>query len=271
MAYMLANEEYLVKLSDNQRNNIHWTLVFVKSGAGMYLLDESLKCLNEGDLIILPPRIDFSFVSADLGDEYNINLSAVVLRFDNAWLDAVLAAFPVFSEAVLRVKEHRTPLAVTGPKWIRLSSLLEEALICDASQQPQKLMEILLQLSTSQDYMLIKEIHECDTQTVVEKRAKIDRYLECNFCNRVSLEDISGYVGISRTYFSQFFKTHYKEGFSDHLTRIRVEKASTMLLHTDKPIPAIAVECGFKTVQYFTRAFKKVKHLTPGVFRRQQR
>ena len=73
---------------------------------------------------------------------------------------------------------------------------------------------------------------------------------------------------MSRTYFCQFFKTHYKEGFSDHLTRIRVEKASVMLLHTDKPIPAIAQECGFKTVQYFTRAFKKVKGVTPGAFRK---
>ena len=268
MAYMLGNKDYLNKLSDNQKNNTHWTVVYVKSGAGMYLLASALRCLNEGDLMILPPRVDFSFVADDLGDEYNINLNAVVLRFDSVWLDAVLAAFPVFSDAVLRVKELRAPLAVRGPKWINLSSLLEEALFCTPAQQPVKIIELLLLLSTPQDYVLIKQIHECDTQTVAEKKAKIDRYLECNFCSRVTLEDISRYVGMSRTYFCQFFKTQYKEGFSDHLTRVRVEKASTMLLHTEKPIPEIALECGFKTVQYFTRAFKKVKGTTPGAFRR---
>ena len=73
---------------------------------------------------------------------------------------------------------------------------------------------------------------------------------------------------MSRTYFSVFFKTHYGEGFSDHLTRIRVEKASALLAHTDTPIPAIASQCGFKTVQYFTRAFKKIKGVTPGSIRR---
>ena len=218
--------------------------------------------------MILPPRIEYSFSSADLGDEYNINIKASLLRFDNAWLDAVLAVFPLFSDVVLKVKELRTALAVRGPKWIKLSTLLEEALYCDTAQQPVKVIELLWHLSTPGDYLQIKKIQECDTQTVAEKKAKIDRYLECNFCNRVSLEDVSGYVGMSRTYFCQFFKTHYKEGFSDYLTRIRVEKASSLLLHSDKPIPEISLECGFKTVQYFTRAFKKVKGTTPGVFRR---
>ena len=235
----------------------------------MYMLDSSLLCLNEGDLIILPPGVQFCFSSKELGDEYNVNLKAVVLRFDSAWLDSVLAAFPMFSDAVLKIKEMRSPFTVLGPKWMKLSSLLDDALFsCDPSNQPVKVMEILLQLSSPDGYTLIKDMKDCDMQTLTARKEKIDRYLECNCYGKVSLEDISRYVGMSRTYFSQFFRTHYKEGFADHLTRVRVEKASVMLLHTDKQIPAIAQECGFKTVQYFTRAFKKVKGVTPGVFRR---
>ena len=267
--YILGDGVLLNELSVNQRNNIYWTLVYIKKGVGMYMLDSSLLCLNEGDLIILPPGVQFCFSSKELGDEYNINLKAVVLRFDNAWLDSVLAAFPMFSDAVLKIKELRSPFTVWGPKWMKLSSLLDDALFsCDPSSQPVKVMEILLQLSSPDGYTLIKDMKDCDMQTLTARKEKIDRYLECNCYGKVSLEDISRYVGMSRTYFSQFFRTHYKEGFADHLTRVRVEKASVMLLHTDKQIPAIAQECGFKTVQYFTRAFKKVKGVTPGVFRR---
>ena len=267
--YILGDGVLLNELSVNQRNNIYWTLVYIKKGVGMYMLDSSLLCLNEGDLIILPPGVRFCFSSKELGDEYNINLKAVVLRFDNAWLDSVLAAFPMFSDAVLKIKELRSPFTVWGPKWMKLSSLLDDALFsCDPSNQPVKVMEILLQLSSPDGYTLIKDMKDCDMQTLTARKEKIDRYLECNCYGKVSLEDISRYVGMSRTYFSQFFRTHYKEGFADHLTRVRVEKASVMLLHTDKQIPAIAQECGFKTVQYFTRAFKKVKGVTPGVFRR---
>lgn len=266
--YLLSNQEGLIKLSDNQKNNRSWTLVYIKRGVGMYLLDGSLRCLNEGDLILLPPRVSYSFSSEQLGDEYNINLDATVLRFDNAWLDALVATFPVSGDMVLRIKEIRNPFAIEGPKWVKLSRLLDSILSCDRREQPAMIFAILSLISTQDDYMLIKSVNECDSQDIAERRAKIDRYLECHYYNKVSLEEISKYVGMSRTYFSIFFKTHYKEGFSDYLTRLRVEKASVLLLHTDKSLPAIAAETGFKTVQYFTRAFKKVKGDTPAAFRR---
>jgi AraC-like DNA-binding protein len=266
--YILGDGVLLTQLSGNKRTNTFWTIVYVKRGIGMYMLDSAFVCLNEGDIVILPPRVSFSFVAKDLGDEYNVKIDAVVLQFDSAWLDAVLAAFPAFSDVVLKVKELGSPLSVWGPKWIKLSALLDDALSCSSSLQPLKIIEVLYLLSTPYDYSLIRHVQECDAQTTAERKAKIDRFLECNYYNRITLETISSYVGMSRTYFSQFFKLHYNEGFSDHLTRVRVEKASVMLLHTDKPLPAIANECGFKTVQYFTRAFKKVKGVTPGAFRR---
>ena len=268
LGYILEVDASLNELSDSQKNNKYWTLIYIKNGSGMYLLDGSLRCLNEGDVFVLPPRINYSFATDDLGDEYNINMKSIVLRFDNAWLDTVLTAFPAFSDTVLKLKELRCPLSIRGPKWIKMAALLDEAVVCDRSQQPIKILNVLSLLSTPQDCVLIQDVHECDTQNIAEKKAKIDRYLECNYCSRLSLEDISGYVGMSRTYFSQFFKIHYKEGFSDRLTRIRVEKASRMLLNTNKSLSDVASECGFKTVQYFTRAFKKVKGITPGTFRR---
>ena len=40
-----------------------------------------------------------------------------------------------------------------------------------------------------------------------------------------------------------------------------------MLKSTNKDIPSIVSECGFKTVPYFTRVFTKVKGITPGKYR----
>ena len=80
--YVIGNEDLLNKISVNQINNKGWTLVYIKGGNGMYLLDDTLRCLNEGDLILLPPRVDFSFAADDLGDEYNVNIAAVVFQFE---------------------------------------------------------------------------------------------------------------------------------------------------------------------------------------------
>ena len=266
--YTLGDEGYLAQLAEKQGVNKTWTLVYIRSGRGMYLLDGDLRALNEGDLLLLSPKLSFSFRTKDLGDEYNINLTAVVLRFDSTWLDAVLAAFPVARDLVLRVREVADSYMIKGPKWIKLSSLLDEMLTCRGCDQPIKVFSILELISNLEDMKLLARHAAVDINDLSYRRQCIDRYIECNYCNKISLEDISGYVGMSRTYFCNFFRSHYGEGFSDYINRLRVEKASVLLATTEKSLEQIAQECGFKTVQYFTRAFGKFRQVTPGAFRR---
>jgi AraC-like DNA-binding protein len=203
-----------------------------------------------------------------LGDEYNININAVILQFDQTWLDNLLKVFPLIGKQILSVKEIKNHMSVRGPKWMRMASLLSELGACAGEEQPLRILEILRLISSDADMVVVSEFDNTDVFTTASRIERIDRYLSCNYRNKVTLQDVSDYLGMNRVYFSMFFKTHYKEGFSDYLNRKRVEDAAVMLQNTDIPIPVIASECGFKTIQYFTRAFKKVKGVTPGEYRR---
>ena len=75
---------------------------------------------------------------------------------------------------------------------------------------------------------------------------------------------------MSRIYFSVFFKSQYGEGFADYVNRKRVQRSQELLLLTDKPLPSIASECGFKTVQYYNRIFKKITGTTPATYRKKK-
>ena len=267
--FVLGNECELIQLSENQKNNSAWTLVYIRAGRGMFLIENDLRALNEGDLLLFSPKASFSFASKDLGDEYNINLAATVLRFDSNWLNAILAAFPTCRDLVLRVKEVTDSYVISGPKWIRMSSLLEEIRYCRDEEQPIKIFALLKLMSDHHDMRLLaKRVSDTDVQDLVHRKSRIDRYIECNYCNKLTLEEVAQYVGMSRVYFCNFFKTNYGQGFSDHLNQLRVEKASVLLANTSKTMEQIANECGFTTVQYFTRAFGKVKGVTPGFFRK---
>ena len=267
--YILGDVALLNKLSINKRNSFYWTIVYIRGGRGMYLLGHSLRCLNEGDIIVFPPGVSYSFAEKDLGDEYNINLDTVVLRFDRQWLDAVLAAFPIASGMILKVREIRNPLTVVGPKWIRMSNLLDNLMAGPEHLQPHNVLGILELLSDMKDFHSLSGSISMQSDNLADRKEKIERFLSCNFARKVTLEEVSSYVGMSRTYFSLLFKTLYGEGFADHLTRIRVEKSMDMLAFSSKQLPAIASECGFTTVQYFNRAFKKVTGITPGAYRKE--
>ena len=257
----------LTDIADNQRKQNCWIVALIKEGLGMYAIGASLRCLNQGDMMILPPTSNYGFSSNSLGDEYNENVTAHVMTFSESWMNDLIGIFPELAPTVLRVKEINNPMVIKGPKWMKISSLFEEYISANPVTKPRRILDILFQISTPEDAYPIAIINPEEEMSTDKKVEMINRYLDCNLYNKITLEDLASYVKMSRTYLCMFFKNHFKEGFSDYVNRKRIEKACQMLVGTNKDIPSIVSECGFKTVPYFTRVFTKVKGTTPGKFR----
>ena len=262
--------DLLIQHAETQKSNTFWTIVYIKRGIGMYLLDSDLRPVNQGDIIILPPKLSYSFCAQELGDEYNINVDAVVIRFNNAWLTNLLAVFGSMNKVVLSIREMVDPYAVEGPKWMTISRLLDELVTAGSARKPVIILEVLELISTRRDLIKILETSPYESLSLDEKVERVDRYIATHVLTKVTLEDVADYVGMNRTYFCMFFKKHYGKGFADHLNDLRIEKACSLLLQSDRTMFEIALECGFKTVPYFNRAFKRSKGLTPGEYRKKQ-
>ena len=265
---ILGGMDLLTQSAETQKTNVYWTIVYIRRGIGMYILDSNLRPINQGDVILLPPRVAYSFCSKDLGDEYNINVDAVVLRFDNAWLTNLLSVFGTMNEVVLKLREMKNPFAVEGPKWMRLSAQMNELSVANPSKKAVLVIEILEMISSPKD--LVQILHSTPSLDIShnEKLLRIDRYISTNLLGKISLEEVASYLGMNRTYFCMFFKKHYGKGFADYVNDLRIDKASSLLLNEDRTMADIARECGYKTVPYFNRAFKRSKGVTPGAYRK---
>jgi len=92
--------------------------------------------------------------------------------------------------------------------------------------------------------------------------------LETRFRKNWTLSDLSDEVGLSRSRLAELF--NLEVGYSIHkfLTRIRVRHAESLLSHSDLQIGDIASECGFATIQHFSRVFKAATGQAPINFRR---
>ena len=82
--------------------------------------------------------------------------------------------------------------------------------------------------------------------------------LETKFRKNRTLSELAEEVGLSRSRLAELF--NLEAGYSIHkfLTKVRVRHAKTLLSHSDLPIGDIALECGFATIQHFSRVFKEV-------------
>jgi AraC-like DNA-binding protein/ligand-binding sensor protein len=98
---------------------------------------------------------------------------------------------------------------------------------------------------------------------------KAERYIWENYTRKISLQEIAEASGLSAPYFSTIFKDEMGENLSSYLNRLRVEKASRMLLETDLSLSEIAGSCGFEDQSWFSKIFKSFTGMSPGKYRGQ--
>jgi AraC-like DNA-binding protein/ligand-binding sensor protein len=93
------------------------------------------------------------------------------------------------------------------------------------------------------------------------------RFVKRRLTTSVSLQDAANAAGLSPSYFSRIFKEEMNESFSEHMNRLRVERAASLLLGADIPLVEIASRVGFVDQSYFTKVFKRLKGVSPGRYR----
>lgn len=83
-----------------------------------------------------------------------------------------------------------------------------------------------------------------------------------------TLSKLAEEVGLSRGRLAHVFNCAAGCSIHKFLIKTRVRSAETLLAHSDLPIGDIALECGFATIQHFSRVFKEVNGQAPIEFRR---
>ena len=96
---------------------------------------------------------------------------------------------------------------------------------------------------------------------------KITRFVRDNLGDNLSLTYIARHLNYNPSYVSRLFKQLEGRNLSDYINECRMEYARKRLRESQDTIAVIAEECGFESSQYFSAAFKKYCHMTPGDYR----
>ena len=91
---------------------------------------------------------------------------------------------------------------------------------------------------------------------------KMVAYMNENYTQPISLEDVAKEIGYSANYLSHCIKKRFSFGYTTLLSCIRIERAKTLLTETKKSSLEIAFECGFGSERNFNRQFKSITGMT---------
>src|SRR5580704_1609720 len=86
----------------------------------------------------------------------------------------------------------------------------------------------------------------------------------------ISVSLLSSVAGLSRSYFSNAFRSSVGRTPHAHVVRLRIERAITLMSEADLPLSEVALATGFSDQAHFSKKFRDTVGMTPTQWRRQQ-
>ncbi|MFD1956071.1 AraC family transcriptional regulator [Paenibacillus thailandensis] len=105
---------------------------------------------------------------------------------------------------------------------------------------------------------------ESRTEIYVEK---VKDFIEINYAQKITIEDIARFIGLNRSYLCSLFKQRMNTSIQDYLIRYRMNKACEMMANAELSIGDISRSVGYSDPLLFSKIFKKMKGVSPRQYR----
>lgn len=238
--------------------NAHWhermELTFVHAGSMRLTLGNEEYVIPCGSLGIIPPEKIHSAFTGENGVEY------YTIMFD----------IPSFYNASFATEKHLKPIVNRQNDFIPMTndadiidtvvSLIQEQLNGDEYYSLTVIGKI---------YILFALLYrKClSFQTSLERQSEnftiILDYISNHYCDQISSAELSAKFGYSEAYFCRRFKAITGLTPVKYIHILRLEKAKSLLKSGNTKIAVVSAKCGFNSVSYFSKLYKKYFGIAP--------
>jgi AraC-like DNA-binding protein len=242
-------------------------LVYVEADKGIRHIGDHISTYEGCDLALIGsyiPHLNFDY-------GVKATVETVVIQFSETYFEAGLARIPELQKVVDLMERAKTGIAFTGETKRIAGVRLKKLQYMDRFHQFMELMSIFQFLAVSDEFEDL-EVRPISSQTILkqqERMHRIHQFVEMNFQKPIDTQQIAEEVNLTLPAFCRYFKKATKLTYTDFVNQYRVQFAKKLLIQ-DKNVTETCFECGFESLSYFNRIFKKFAGVSPSEFKRRR-
>ncbi len=261
---------YCSKVKDSHFTELHThpniEIAYILSGTGHYQVEDKVYEVKQGDLLICNPGVPHRSIISDASD--------LSLEFVIGFTDLFFQGMP---DNQIVLPDGGVLLTLPDEAKRECSRCCYEIIEENASKEPGRYYMIQAQMirmlvliyraiSVRREPEMVSLTFESYSRSYVVK--KIIHYINENYAQKISLDQIAHNMYLSPVYISKIFKEKTGDSPINYLIRIRLSRAKELLDKDTGSIKEIAAAVGYDDVYHFSKLFKKYFGVSPMNYRR---
>lgn len=270
---------YYCAVPNTYRNlGLHWheemEVTMIREGTIFYDIDFETFRVEEGDLLLISPHILHS--AHEILGKAMVS-DSLVFHLDFLGYQIPDACTLKFLNPVQAGKYRFLPVVKPGqPGYGELKECFTTLLDCFNEKAygyelyTKELLMRFFRLLYQHDYA-VKYDGSRGEFGAEEKLKGVLSYIQANYRETLSIEELASVCHFSQTHFMNFFKRYAGMTCMEYINYYRITRAAADLVETERPVMDIALENGFRNISYFNKVFKERFGVTPLSYRKNSR
>lgn len=242
-----------------------YELVYIKGATGTRHVGDHISTYEGSDLVLIGSNIPHMNFDFGVKSDYK----KVVVHIKKDFIDKHIQETPELLKILELFHRSNHGIAFKGKLKKQIGDQLFDFENLKPFNQFLQLLEILQLLSETDDFELLHEqpysikYSDRDQGRIREIYAFVDK----NYHHKIDLTEIASISNMTKESFCRYFKSATSNTFVDFLNRYRISHSRRELM-SGKSVSEACFSCGFESLSYFNRIFKKVTNENPSDFRK---
>ena len=240
-------------------------LVYIEGANAKRHVGDHISNYEESDLVLIGSNIPHLNFDHGVTTSYRKE----VLHIKPSFKENVLNDYPELKQLDRLLELSKYGVAFSGETKKEVGAFLKELHTLQPFDFFMSVMNILKRLSQSKEFELLHKTPFVNRfkQKEQERIRKIYAYIDEHYQEKIALEEVSEICNLTKPAFCRYFKKATGNTFVSFLNQYRISQAKRLLL-MGKNVSETAFECGFESLSYFNRSFKKITGENPSVFKK---
>ncbi|MFL0161540.1 AraC family transcriptional regulator [Aquirufa salirivi] len=242
-----------------------YELLYIEAEAGPRRVGNHVSLYQQSDLVFIGPHIPH--LNFDYG--LKVPYRKIVVQMKEDFLGRTWAEVPELNAIKELFERAKTGIVFEGNRKEEMGQRLID--LPDKSHFDQfiEILSIFQVLAKEMKPIYLNEMAtwENPSQKNQQRWKIVKEWVENHYMESIPLDEIAEKCHLSKEAFCRYFKSKTQLTFSHYVNQYRITQAKKMLVQ-DHSIGDIAIACGFESLSYFTKIFKRTIGESPNQYRK---